>query len=143
MVEKVELKAVNYTELIPVLTKAIQELSTKVAILENQVIISNTLVINDKLNLPTEIENKAFSLSQNSPNPFSETTTITYTVPSNIKKAQLAVFDLTGKMLLQFNLTQGKNQLTINGSTLPAGMYLYSLLANGQEVLSKRMVLTK
>jgi Secretion system C-terminal sorting domain len=103
----------------------------------------NTFVLNDKTNLPAEIENKAFTLSQNTPNPFSEKTTINYTIPSNVNKAMLAIFDLNGKMLLQYNLQQGKNQLTINGNSLSAGMYLYSLIADGQEVLSKRMVLTK
>jgi Chaperone of endosialidase/Secretion system C-terminal sorting domain len=146
MVEKVELKAVNYIELIPVLTKAIQELSAKVETLETQLkstATKNTFVLTDKTNLPAEIENKAFTLSQNTPNPFSEKTTISYTIPSNVSKATLAIFDLTGKMLLQYNLQQGKNIVVVNGSTLQAGMYLYSLLADGQEVMSKRMVLTK
>ena len=50
---------------------------------------------------------------------------------------------VNGKMLLQYNLQQGKNQVTINGSQLAAGMYIYSLIADGAEVVSKRMVLTK
>jgi Chaperone of endosialidase/Secretion system C-terminal sorting domain len=136
-------KSVNYIQLISVLTKGIQEQQVQINELKTQLNTTNTLVINDKLNLPADIENKAFSLSQNTPNPFSERTTISYSIPTTVQKATLAVFDLTGKMLLQYNLTQGKNQLTINGSTLPAGMYLYSLLADGQEVLSKKMILTK
>ena len=136
-------KGINYNGFIPLLIKAIQEQQAQIEELKTQINTTNTFVLNDKTNLPGEIENKAFTLSQNTPNPFSERTTISYTIPTNVQKATLAVFDLTGKMLLQYNLTQGKNQLTINGSTLPAGMYLYSLLADGQEVLSKRMVLTK
>jgi Chaperone of endosialidase/Secretion system C-terminal sorting domain len=142
-------KGINYMGFIPMLLKGIQELKIENDALKIKVENlevknnNNTFVINDKTNLPAEIENKAFTLSQNTPNPFSEKTTISYTIPSNVKKATLAVFDLTGKMLLQFNLAQGKNNLTISGNTLPAGMYLYSLLADGQEVLSKRMVLTK
>jgi hypothetical protein len=146
MVEKVELKTVNYTELVPLLTKAIQELNTKVETLNNQLqaATSSTLVVNDDKNsLPTEIQNKAFALSQNVPNPFSENTTISYTIPATAGKAILAVFDLNGKMLLQYNLQQGKNTIVVKGNTLGAGMYLYSLIADGQEVLSKRMVLTK
>jgi hypothetical protein len=139
-------KSVNYIQLISVLTKGIQEQQEQIEKLETQlksVTSNNTFVLNDKTNLPTEIENKAFTLSQNTPNPFSERTTISYTIPSNVKKATLTVFDLTGKMLLQYNLLQGKNTVQIDGNTLAAGMYLYSLLADGQEVLSKRMVLTK
>jgi Chaperone of endosialidase/Secretion system C-terminal sorting domain len=145
----IEYKGLNYLGFIPMLLKGIQELKIENDALKLKVENlevknnSNTFVLNNKTNLPSEIENKAFTLSQNTPNPFSEKTTISYTIPSNVNKATLAVFDLTGKMLLQFNLAQGKNNLTISGNTLPAGMYLYSLLADGQEVLSKRMVLTK
>jgi hypothetical protein len=61
-----------------------------------------------------------------------------------VNKAILGVFDLNGKMLLQFNLQAGKsNQVQVNGNTLGAGMYIYSIIADGQEVISKRMILTK
>jgi hypothetical protein len=138
-------KGLNYIGFIPMLIKAIQEQQTQIQDLKTQLnaTAKNTFVINDKNSLPAEIENKAFTLSQNTPNPFSEKTTISYSIPSNVNKAMLAIFDLNGKMLLQYNLQQGKNQLTINGNSLSAGMYLYSLIADGQEVLSKRMVLTK
>ncbi len=33
--------------------------------------------------------------------------------------------------------------LTIDGYTLDAGMYLYSLIADGKEVDTKKMILTK
>jgi hypothetical protein len=138
-----QLKGVNYNGLITMLLQGIQEQQVQIDGLKGQLSYSKTLVINDKLNLPADIENKAFALSQNTPNPFSERTTISYTIPTNVQKATLAVFDLTGKMLLQYNLLQGKNTVQIDGNTLAAGMYLYTLLADGQEVLSKRMVLTK
>ncbi len=143
-----EYKGLNYMGFIPMLLKGIQELKlendalkTRLEKLENNA--TSTLVLNNKTNLPSEIENKAFTLSQNIPNPFTEKTTITYTIPTDTKKAILGIFDLNGKMLLQYNLLQGKNTLTISGNTLSAGMYLYSLIADGQEVVSKRMVLTK
>ena len=136
-------KAVNYIQLISVLTKGMQEQQAEITALKNALAASRTLVINNKTALPAEIENKAFSLSQNVPNPFSERTTISYSIPTNITKAILAVFDLNGRMLQQYNLQQGKNQLTINGNSFPAGMYVYSLIADGQEVVSKRMILTK
>ena len=36
-----------------------------------------------------------------------------------------------------------QNSVTIQGSSLQRGMYLYSLIADGQEVDTKRMILTK
>ena len=136
-------KAVNYTQLISVLTKAVQEQQAKIVALEEQIKSSTTLVLNYQKTLPVEITNKSFSLSQNIPNPFTESTTISYTIPQNVSKALLAIFDLNGKMLLQYNLQQGNNQVKINGSQLTAGMYIYSLIADGAEVVSKRMILTK
>lgn len=136
-------KAVNYIQLISVLTKGMQEQQAEITALKNEIAASKTMVLNNKTSLPTEIENRAFSLSQNVPNPFSEKTTISYTIPLNVNKAVLAVFDLNGRMLQQYTLLQGKNQLTINGNSFPAGMYIYSLIADGQEVVSKRMILTK
>jgi hypothetical protein len=138
-------KGLNYIGFIPMLLKGLQEQQAQIEELKSQLnnATTNTLVVNDKTNLPAEIHNKAFSLSQNSPNPFSENTSINYTIPANINKAILAVFDLNGKMLLQYNLQPGKNTIVVQGNTLNAGMYLYSLIADGQEVLSKRMVLTR
>ncbi len=138
-------KGLNYVGLIPMLLKGLQEQQAQINELKTQLetATSNTLVVTDKNSLPTEIQNKAFALSQNVPNPFSENTTISYNIPATAGKAILAVFDLNGKMLLQYNLQQGKNTIVVKGNTLSAGMYLYSLIADGQEVLSKRMVLTK
>ncbi len=138
-------KGLNYMGLITMLLKGIQEQQVQIDDLKNKLetTTSNTLVVTDKNSLPTEIQNKAFALCQNNPNPFNDNTTISYTIPATASKAILAVFDLNGKMLLQYNLQQGKNTIVVQGNTLSAGMYLYSLIADGQEVLSKRMVLTK
>ena len=40
----------------------------------------------------------------------------------------IAVFDLNGKMLLQFPNLKDTAQITINGNTLQAGMYLIVVL---------------
>jgi hypothetical protein len=84
-----------------------------------------------------------FSLAQNTPNPFSTSTTIRYTMPDGLRNGVIAVFDLTGKMMMQFNGLTGKSQVIINGNSLQPGMYIYSLLAEGQEVISKKMILTR
>ena len=81
-------------------------------------------------------------LAQNVPNPFTSSTTIKYSIPEN-KTAMIAVFDLNGKMLLQFPNLRGASQVTINGSSLQAGMYLYTLVVNGEEIITKKMILTK
>lgn len=47
--------------------------------------------------------------------------------------AQIAHFSLTQK---------GKNSITIGKNKLPAGMYFYTLLVDGQEISTKKMILT-
>ena len=136
-------KAVNYIQLISILTAGMQEQQKQIEALKIEISTSKTFLLSNKTAVPAEIENAAFSLSQNIPNPFTESTIISYNIPANVNRALLAIFDLNGKMLLQYNLVQGKNQVTIRGSQLPAGMYIYSLIADGAEVVSKRMVLSK
>jgi hypothetical protein len=135
-------KAINYIGLIAVLTKAIQEQQTEIEKLK----AANTFIISEKaLNNEEQkiLDEKAYSLSQNTPNPFTQQTTIHYNIPKNNENAMIAVFDLNGKMLLQFNHLKGSSAVTINANTLPAGMYLYSLLVNGKEIITKKMILTK
>jgi len=50
---------------------------------------------------------------------------------------------MQGKMLQKLDVTSGQNSLFIEGSKLDAGMYLYSLIVDGQEVNTKKMRLTK
>jgi RNase H-fold protein (predicted Holliday junction resolvase) len=140
-------KAVNYVGLIPILTKAIQELNEKVETLEATLLEkgkNEVFVVNEKLTTEEakQMVGKSYVLAQNTPNPFNSSTSIKYSIPQN-KTASIAVFDLNGKMLLQYNELRGNSQVTINGSTLQAGMYLYSLLVNGEEIITKKMILTK
>ncbi len=148
VVRKDEFKSVNYTMLIPMLTKAVQELSDKIDSLEN--LLANkqaaTVVLKEtSLNTVEKnaLENKTYSLEQNAPNPFSAATIIRYSIPEKSGNAAIAVFDLNGKLLQQYNGLKGTGKVTINGNTLPAGLYIYTLLCEGQEIISKRMVLTK
>ena len=151
-----EFKAVNYTGLISILVKGTQELSEKVE-KQNETIdkltkelqevrASNTYLVKPALLNSDEqkvLNSKAYSLSQNLPNPFNSQTTIRYSVPANSENVMIAVFDLNGRMLLQFNNLTGNSAVTINASRLQPGMYLYSLITNGEELITKKMILTK
>jgi hypothetical protein len=141
----IQYKALNYNGFISMLVRGFQEQQAEIESLKKQIASTNTLVINEnnKAILTEEIKSSAFSLAQNIPNPFSERSTISYSVPSDSKQALMAIFDLNGKMILQYKLAPGKGQVTINGNQLSAGMYIYSIISDGQEVISKRMVLTK
>ena len=138
MVERIEIfKGINYTSIISVLTKSVQEQQQMIETLNQKIDQLQTA------NKTTAATSNGYTLSQNVPNPFTSNTIINYQLPANSVNAILAVFDLTGKMLLQYNLAKAANQISINGSSLAAGIYIYSLIVNGNEVVSKRMVLTK
>jgi len=89
----------------------------------------------------SEIKAQAHALSQNAPNPFSNQTEIKYFVESGAKEAYICIYDMQGKILQKISIVSGQNSVIIQDSTLVKGMYLYSLIIDGQEVDTKRMII--
>ena len=53
-------------------------------------------------------------------------------------------YDMSGVQLRSYPIIQmGESSIIINANDLTAGMYLYSLIADGQVIDTKRMILTK
>lgn len=129
-----EYKAVNYIGLISVLTSSIQELNEKVRALES----GNSKNSNSN-NEMIENTKQEFSMEQNIPNPFSNVATIRYTLP-NTTKANITIFDMTGKYIREYDLSTTKGELTINSSDIGKGMFLYSLISGGKIVMTKKMM---
>jgi hypothetical protein len=93
--------------------------------------------------LPTETVLQQSQLFQNNPNPFSKSTQIKYYLPSTVQNAMLCIYDLQGKQLKKITITErGNSAQIISGSEFAAGIYLYGLMADGNEVDVKRMILT-
>jgi hypothetical protein len=82
-------------------------------------------------------------LEQNIPNPFHENTTIKYYLPCGTRTASIAISDLNGVQLKNFDLSGGKGfgQVLISGGAFAAGTYIYTLTVDGKTIESKRMVL--
>lgn len=94
---------------------------------------------------------KAFSLSQNSPNPFNPSTTISYDVPEG-KKIQISikVYDIRGRLIRtlvneekeagSYNVFwDGTDQ---NGRQISSGVYFYRMAA-GEFEQTRKMVMIK
>lgn len=85
-----------------------------------------------------------YELGQNNPNPFKESTTITYSVPVDSKSALIIIYDLSGRELESYSLTTfGHGQLLIEGNSFKPGMYVYALIVDGEFMDSKKMILSK
>lgn len=140
---------VNYLELVPILIRSIQELKAEL----DEVKSKDTEVkraraasfeededidLKDATSIPAMA-----TLAQNTPNPFSERTTIRFTLPENAQNAFIYIFDMSGKMQKQIPVDSSMESVIIEGYELRAGMYIYSLVIGGKEVKTRRMIMTK
>lgn len=140
-------KSVNYIGIISILTKGVQELSAKVDALQAQLAESQAqartyVVTKDKFskNEIEKISENGFYLGQNVPNPFSNSTEISYTFPKDSKNVMLMVFNLNGETLKEFRLTEDKGTVTLDASQFRPGLYLYSLISDNSEIITKKML---
>ena len=138
--------AVNYVGLIPVLVDAIQEqqktLEEQHKMLEAQQRQINQLLESRFEKSGTNSFLNDARLEQNSPNPFNSSTEIKFYVPENSTVAGIHIYDMTGKELLRLDAPRGNSSVTLDARQLNAGMYLYSLIIDGREIDTKRMILT-
>ena len=70
-------------------------------------------------------------------------TVIRFRLSENARNAFIHIFDMTGKTLKQIPVDSSMQSVTINGYELSSGMYFYALTINGQEIDTKRMILSK
>ncbi|MBR5118393.1 MAG: tail fiber domain-containing protein [Muribaculaceae bacterium] len=142
---------IDYIGMIPLLVHAIGELNAQIEELKAENSELNQAVINAQApavgnGQPSQIADDFLrnALYQNRPNPFSTSTTISMSLRSDVAQAMVYIFDMQGALLKTIPVNdRGNVSITINGGELNAGMYIYSLIADGNEVASKRMILTK
>lgn len=134
--------AINYLEIIPLLIRSVQELKAELdATKGNDAPIQKAQARNTDV---TNIDAVVTALYQNMPNPFTESTTIRCDVAEDVVKADLYIYNMNGEQITEYSVTErGETSVTIDGGSLSAGMYLYALIADGQVIDTKRMILTK
>ena len=89
--------------------------------------------------IPTE-----FFLSDNYPNPFNPSTTISFGLPQ-ASHVRIQLFDMSGRMvqvITDRQLAPGTHRERIDMGTLPSGVYLYRMTA-GSQVFTKTLHLVK
>jgi SMC interacting uncharacterized protein involved in chromosome segregation len=133
-----EFKSVNYTGLISVLTAAVNELNSEVKLLKEE--IEELRNVAESSRNSGKAGNKVI-LEQNIPNPFSDRTTIKYQLPEDVTKASLIIFDINGGIKKEFPLNQNKGEITVTASQIGKGLFIYSLVQNGQILETKKMII--
>jgi hypothetical protein len=132
--------AVDYTGMIPVLLEAIKDQQKQI----NDLKIAVGSV--SKNSAPTGIsvslsDRMALVLNQNVPNPFAESTVISYNIPESAGSAQLLFTTNDGILIRKIDITQkGSGNITVYANDLSNGSYTYSLVIDGKTVDSKKMI---
>jgi hypothetical protein len=83
-----------------------------------------------------------FALEQNSPNPFTNSTRISFTVPYD-SHVSIKLFNLSGaevKTLVDADLVTGSQSIVLNSANLPKGTYLYQM-KSGVFISTKTLII--
>ena len=171
--QEAERMGVFYDDLIPVLTKAIQEQQSQIEEVKEE----NTDLKKENENLREDVERMLQAMSrfeqdlqtccfssqsgagesgsnissdeaelgQNIPNPFSESTIIRYYLPDGSQNAIIRITDMEGSPVEDIRLgdQKGANQVEFQTQGLASGTYLYSLFVDGKFVETKKMMIAK
>ena len=136
---------INYIELIPLLISSIQELKAELdAVKDGKDFIMRASPMRGATTDATCLDAVVTALYQNEPNPFTERTVIRVDVAEGVATADLYIYNMNGEQISEYSISErGATCVTIDGGSLSAGMYLYALIADGQVIDTKRMILTK
>lgn len=142
--------SIRYAEFVMPLVKAVQELTAEVRDQkqkiseQDQKIESLTNQLKEKdAGKSTYTTSSHAVLFQNTPNPFTSVTEITMTLPDQIQTATIMIYNTEGRQMKIILVSdRGLVAIKIAANDLAIGIYFYTLIADGNLVDTKRMVLT-
>lgn len=141
IVSELSFKAINYQGLISVLTAGIQELNQELTAVREEL---SEYKANDNVRsqlMQQSKETLGYSMEQNIPNPFEDRSVIRFQLAPGVTQASITIFDLNGSLIKDYTINQNSGEITILASEIGKGMFIYSLSQNGQEIISKRMII--
>lgn len=132
--------SLNYIDLIPILVEAIKEQQVQIDELQHQITnLSGTIVpAND------EAKSTGSRLNPHSAAKNSQNIIISYYIDKINSNASMLLFDMQGKLIKTYPIASaGDGQINITANSQPAGMYLYSLVVDGNEIATRKIILTE
>ena len=79
------------------------------------------------------------------PNPFNPATTIAYSIPSNLTKVNINIYDVTGRLVENLHegiQNKGNHKVSWNASMFSSGIYFVKLQTN-TNTITKKLILIK
>jgi len=114
----------------------------RIADLENALVEIRGLLANNTapINVAPSSSSVA-TLGQNEPNPFSDRTSISYTIPEGSTDASLRIFSVAGQLIETVQITQtGSGKVQLDNTNLTNGTYTYQLIVDGRIVDTNKMI---
>ncbi len=141
--ETIDYKAVNYTELIPVLVKAVQEQQQTIEGQQKR-IEQLEAKVNKLSGGNSAVSLTKASLGDASPNPVNGSAIVSYNLPVSSRTAHILITDIKGSIIKQVNIGgNGSGQVQLNTASLAAGTYTYSLFVDGAKVDTKQLLVAR
>lgn len=145
------IKTVAYGNLVGLLIEAIKEEDLKVTNLQHK--LDSCIVLMHQsgsvLNKEMPVDSAALNVEQAKlypckTCPAKENTSIHCFIPATSKEASILVFDINGILKKSIPINGKKEQfVSINDVPIAAGLYYYSLIVDGQEIDTKKIILTE
>lgn len=87
-----------------------------------------------------ELESKGFSLGQNTPNPFTNGSSITFELAKDAKSVEFTVTDVMGRLVSTEKVNSTIGTHTIKLAAYNVGLYYYTLNVDGKTITKKMIV---
>lgn len=144
--------AVNYEGMVPVLLQAFKEQAEQNATQQQQIDELKAMVnaMAGKTNSETKVgtttpvtlsDKNIVVLNQNVPNPFAESTVISYNIPADFLRAQVIFTNESGVVIKAIDIKEkGQGTLSVFANDLSHGMYSYTLIVDDKKIDTKKMI---
>ncbi len=141
-------QVMEYNAITPVLAEAIKmqqdiiaDLEADNKELEARLARLEALVLkNGASSSASDINSSDIVLAQNRPNPTKDLTTIDYSLPLSMDRAELVVFDINGQMINRQAVAAGEGSIDLNTSRWTSGTYVYAIVLDGKTLARQQLV---